>query len=187
MSYFTPSDGQTVRAVPGSGLRVPIYILGSSLFGAQVAAMFGLPFAFASHFAAAQMTQAIGLYRQRYRPSPDHPEPYVILGVNIVAADTDDEARFLASSGRESFASLRSGMPIPLPPPSREFERAVVPFGQIPLEEVMSVAMVGSRDTVAQALRSFADATQANELMIVSQIYDQAARLRSYEIIAQAA
>jgi luciferase family oxidoreductase group 1 len=187
MSYFNPEDGQKVRAVPGTGANVPIYILGSSLFGAQVAATFGLPFAFASHFAAQQMTQAIGLYRQRYRPSAAHPEPYLILGVNIVAAETDDAARFLASSGRQSFASLRAGKPIALPPPSREFEKDVVPFGQIPLEEAMSIAMVGSADTIAQGVRRFADATQPQELMIVSQIYDPAARLRSYELIADAA
>ena len=185
MSYFAPEEGQTVKAVPGSGLKVPIYILGSSLFGAQVAALFGLPFAFASHFAPAQMTQALATYRQRYRPSKDHPEPYVILGVNVVAAATDDEARFLASSGREAFASLRRGMPIKLPPPSREFEKDVVPFGQLPVQEVASIAMVGSPSTVEQGLRSFVETTKANELMIVSHIYDHAARVRSYEIAAQ--
>jgi luciferase family oxidoreductase group 1 len=186
MSYFTPAEGQKVRAVPGTGAKVPIYILGSSLFGAQVAAMLGLPFAFASHFAAQQMTQAIGLYRQRYRPSATHPEPYLILGVNIVAADTDDDARFLASSGRQSFASLRSGMPIPLPPPSKEFEKQVVAFGQIPLEELMSIAFVGAPSTIADSVRGFSETTRPNELMIVSQIYDHAARVRSYELIAQA-
>ena len=185
MSYFSPEEGQSVKAVPGSGARVPIYILGSSLFGAQVAAMFGLPFAFASHFAAQQMTQAIGVYRQRYRPSEAHPEPYLILGVNIVAAETDDEARFLASSGRESFTKLRSGMPIQLPPPSQEFEKQVVAFGQIPLEDVMSVAMVGSAATIAESLRRFEEMTRPDELMIVSQIYEHAKRVKSYELIAQ--
>lgn len=187
LSYFHPDDGQRVRAFPGTGANVPIYILGSSLFGAQVAAMMAVPFAFASHFAAQQMTQAIGLYRQRYRPSAERPDPYVILGVNVVAADTDDDARFLASSGRESFASLRAGRPIALPPPSREFEKQVVPFGEIPLEEATSIAMVGSPDTIGQGLRGFANATRANELMIVSQIFDHQARVRSYELIAQAA
>jgi luciferase family oxidoreductase group 1 len=185
MAYFTPEDGQTVNAVPGAGLRVPIYILGSSLFGAQVAALFGLPFAFASHFAPALMTQALAIYRERYRPSPDHPEPYVIVGVNVIAAETDDEARFLASSGREAFASLRRGLPIKLPPPSREFEKEVVPFGQLPLEEVTSIAMVGAPATVEHGLRTFAETTGANELMIVSHIYDHAARVRSYEITAK--
>ena len=186
MAYFSPEPGQKVHAVPGAGLKVPIYILGSSLFGAQVAAIFGLPFAFASHFAPAQMMQALAVYRERYRPSAEHPAPYVILGVNVVAADTDDEARFLASSGREAFASLRRGTPIKLPPPSREYEKDVAPFGQLPLDEVTSVAVVGSRETVARGLRTFAESTQTNELMIVSHIYDHAARVRSLAITAEA-
>src|SRR5687767_2253721 len=185
MAYFTPEPGQTVHAVPGGGLRVPIYILGSSLFGAQVAALFGLPFAFASHFAPPQMMQAITIYRDRYRPSPEHPKPYVILGVNVVAADADPEARFLASSGREAFASLRRGMPIKLPPPSREFEKDVVPFGQLPIEEVPSVAMIGAPSTVEAGLRQFVETTSADELMVVSHIYDHRARLRSYELLTQ--
>jgi len=185
MMYFAPQDGQSVKAVPGTGLSVPIYILGSSLFGAQVAASLGLPFAFASHFAPAQMMQAIDIYRRSYRPSDANPTPYVILGVNVVAAETDDEARFLASSGRQAFASLRRGVPIQLPPPSREFEKDVVPFGQLPLHEVTSVAMVGSQATVASGFRSFLETTKADELMIVSHIYDHASRVRSYEIVAQ--
>jgi luciferase family oxidoreductase group 1 len=184
MSYFAPSDGQAVRAVPGAGLRVPIYILGSSLFGAQVAAMFGLPFAFASHFAPAQMSQAIDLYRRQFRPSADRDRPYLILGINVVAADTDDDARFLASSGREAFASLRRGMPIPLPPPSREYEKDVRPFGSLPLHQVTSVAMVGAPRTVQEGIAAFVAQTSPDELMIVSHIYDHAARVRSYEIVA---
>src|SRR5689334_8351579 len=115
--------GQQVRAVPGAGLRVPVWILGSSLFGAQVAAALGLPFAFASHFAPQMLHEAIGIYRERFTPSEHSQQPFVMLGVNVVAADTDDEARFLASSGRQSFASLRAGRPIALPPPSKEWER----------------------------------------------------------------
>jgi luciferase family oxidoreductase group 1 len=185
MSYFSPDDGQKVRAVPGAGLKVPIYILGSSLFGAQVAAALGLPFAFASHFAPAQMMQAIAIYRARFRPSAEHPEPYLILGVNVVAADTDDEARFLASSGRQSFANLRRGMPTTLPPPSREYEKDVVTFGQIPLAEVTSIAMVGSPGTVLSGLKAFVAETGPNEVMVVSHIYDHGARMRSYEIAAE--
>ena len=184
MSYFAPNDGQTVNAVPGAGLKVPIYILGSSLFGAQVAAALGLPFAFASHFAPAHLVQALELYRTYYRPSPDHPQPYVILGVNVVAAATDVDARFLATSGRQAFASLRLGKPIRLPPPNREYERDVTPFGQIPLAEVTSVQMVGSPATVEQGLRAFAEQTKADELMVVSHIYEHGARVRSYEIVA---
>jgi luciferase family oxidoreductase group 1 len=184
MSYFSPAEGQTVRAVPGAGLKVPIYILGSSLFGAQVAAALGLPFAFASHFAPAQMMQALQIYRARFRPSADLAEPYTILGVNVVAADTDDDARFLATSGRQAFANLRRGMPTTLPPPDRAFEKDVVPFGHIPLAEVTSVAMVGSPGTVREGLRQFIADPAPDELMVVSHIYDHAARLRSYEIVA---
>jgi luciferase family oxidoreductase group 1 len=184
LSYFHPQEGQRVKAVPGSGLDVPIWILGSSLFGAQVAALMGLPFAFASHFAAAQMMQAIALYRSRFRPTADLPAPRVMLGVNIVAADTDEEARYLATSGRESFANLRRGMPTALPPPNRDFEKEVVPFRAIRLEEIQSVSMVGAAATVSADLRDFITRTQADELIIVSHIYDHDARLRSYEITA---
>jgi luciferase family oxidoreductase group 1 len=182
MAYFAPQEGQTVRAVPGSGLRVPIYILGSSLFGARVAAAFGLPFAFASHFAPALMMQAIETYRANFRPSDQLAEPHLILGINVVSAETDDEARRLATSGRESFASLRRGMPIALPPPNREVEKDVVPFGRLPLAEATSIAMVGSPATVAQGVERFVAQTSPDELMIVSHIYDHAARVRSYEI-----
>ena len=185
MSYFTPSDGQAVRAVPGAGLRVPIYILGSSLFGAQVAAALGLPFAFASHFAPAAMMQALRLYRTHFRPSAGHAQPYTILGVNVVAADTDDAARFLATSGRQAFANLRRGMPTTLPPPNREFEKDVVPFGHVPIEEITSISMVGSAATVKESFRQFIAQTAADELMVVSHIYDHGARVRSYEVVAQ--
>ena len=184
LSYFHPQDGQSVRAVPGMGLDVPIWILGSSLFGAQVAAMMGLPFAFASHFAAAQMMQAIGIYRARFRPTAALPQPRVMLGVNIVAADTDKEAQYLATSGRESFANLRRGMPTALPPPNREFEKDVVPFGAIRLEEIQSVSIVGSPATVRDDLRDFISRTTPDELIVVSHIYDHAARLRSHELAA---
>src|ERR671913_661043 len=184
MAYFHPVDGQRVHAVPGSGLSVPIFILGSSLFGAQVAAALGLPFAFASHFAAAMMLQAIQVYRENFRASIFGSTPYLILGVNIVAADSDSEARLLATSGRESFANLRRGMPTALPPPNPAFEREVLPFGSIPLEDVQSVSFVGSAATVKEGLNRFVDQTKPDEVMVVAHIYDQAARLRSYEIAA---
>jgi luciferase family oxidoreductase group 1 len=203
MGYFEPVDrgagapgvnnDHGVRAVPGSGLRVPIYILGSSTFGAQVAAALGLPFAFASHFAAQMLLPAIKIYRERFRAdarlkprAPDLDRPYVMLGINVVAADTEEEARMLATSGRESFASLRRGHPIPLPPPNRAFEKDVIPFGTIPLEEMMLVAFVGTKDTIADGLRQFAARTKADELIATSHIYDHAARVRSLEILAEA-
>jgi len=187
MSYFAPAPDQKVNAVPGAGLRVPLYILGSSLFGAQVAAALGLPFAFASHFAPALMTQALAIYREHFRPSPDLSAPYVILGANVIAADTDAEARVLATSGRQAFASLRRGMPIALPPPSLEWEKDVTTFGRIPLEEVSSVSMVGSPPTVREGLERFITSTAPDEVMIVAHIYDHAARVRSYEIAAEMA
>ena len=187
MSYFEPREegaAGVVRAVPGAGLKIPIFILGSSLFGAQVAAGLGLPYAFASHFAAPMMMGAIETYRRNFRPSRDHPTPYLMLGANIVAADTNEEATFLATSGRQAIASLRRGMPTTLPPPSREFERDIVPFGTIPLEEIQAVSMVGSPDTIRQGLQAFTDRTRPDEVIVVTQIYDHAARLRSYEIVA---
>jgi luciferase family oxidoreductase group 1 len=184
MAYFrTPQAGQSVRAVPGAGLKVPIWILGSSTFGAQVAAALGLPFAFASHFAPAQMMDALAIYRGRFEPSDDLDKPHVMLGVNVVAAETDAEARFLASSGRQAFASLRQGRPIELPPPSKEWERDASPETMDPAEPAR-VSFVGSSATIAAPLAAFIARTEADELIVVSHIYDHRARLRSYEIAA---
>ena len=186
MGYFAPPEGTRIQAVPGANLRVPIYILGSSTFGAQVAAALGLPFAFASHFAPAHMMQALQLYRSNFRPSTQLAKPYSILGVNVVAAETDDKARFLATSGRESFASLRRGTPIKLPPPNRAFEKDVVPFGTLAVEQTNSVAMVGSVSTVVEGFQRFIALTAPDELMVVSHIYEHDARIRSFEIVAEA-
>jgi luciferase family oxidoreductase group 1 len=185
MSYFRPEEGQSVRAVPGAGLDVPIWILGSSLFGAQVAALLGLPFAFASHFAPAALIQAARIYRMRFRPSATLAQPYLMLGINIVAAATDDEARLLATSGRQSFANLRRGMPTTLPPPNPEYQKDVLPFGVVPLEEAPSIAMVGSPSTVHDGIRRFAAEMTPDELIVVSHIYDYGARVRSYEIVSE--
>jgi luciferase family oxidoreductase group 1 len=174
--------GQPVQAVPGAGLRVPVWILGSSLFGAQVAAGFGLPFSFASHFAPALMHDAIAIYRERFRPSEFLEKPYVMLGVNVVAADSDSEARFLASSGRQSFASLRSGRPIPLPPPSKDWERD--PGDQTDPSNQTRVSFVGAPDTIRAHMQEFVSRTQADELIVVSHIYDHGARLHSYKLTA---
>jgi len=185
MGYFAPQAEDRVRAVPGAGLSVPLYILGSSTFGAQVAAALGLPFAFASHFAPAQMMRALQIYRSNFRASAQLARPYSILGVNVVAAVTDEQARFLATSGRESFASLRRGMPTKLPPPNRDFEKDVEPFGTRPLEEISSIAMVGSASTVLEGFRRLIALTAPDELMIVSHIFDHGARIRSFEIVAE--
>jgi luciferase family oxidoreductase group 1 len=184
MSYFHPREGQAVHAVPGRGLDIPIYILGSSLFGAQVAAAFGLPFAFASHFAAAQMTRAVDIYRSSFQPSEKLRHPEVMLGINVVAAPTDEEARFLATSGRQAIANLRRGMPTTLPPPNREFENDIAPVDWIRLEEAQSISVVGSGETIASGLRTFIERMHPDELIAVSHIYDHGARIRSYEILA---
>jgi luciferase family oxidoreductase group 1 len=180
--FRAPAPGQPVVAVPGAGLRVPIWILGSSLFGAQVAAGLGLPFAFASHFAPAMMDEALAIYRDRFRPSEFLDRPRVMLGVNVVAADTDAEARFLASSGRQAFHSLRSGRPIPLPPPSTAWERE--PGDRSDPANQTRVSFVGSPETIGSQVRSFVDRTRADELIVVSHIYGHEARLRSYELTA---
>ena len=183
MTYLGAAQpGRAVRAVPGEGLEVPIWILGSSTFGAQVAAALGLPFAFASHFAPALLFEATRIYRERFTPSARLIEPYVMLGVNVVAAESDDEARFLASSGRQSFASLRAGHPIQLPPPSKEWERGPTE-PEDPLQRTR-VSFVGSAGAVAAQMRDFVARTQADELIVVSHVHDHAARLRSYEIAA---
>ncbi|MGE0043284.1 MAG: LLM class flavin-dependent oxidoreductase [Vicinamibacterales bacterium] len=182
MAFLAPArPGQPVRAVPGEGLEVPIWILGSSTFGARTAAALGLPFAFASHFAPALLFEALRAYRDHFRPSSRLASPHVMLGVNVVAADTDEEARFLASSGRQSFASLRAGHPIQLPPPSKEWEREPAEPAD-PLQRPR-VSFVGSRDTVHREMQAFIAATGADELIAVSHIYDQQARLRSYELL----
>ena len=186
IDYFRDAPaGQQVRAVPGAGLRVPIWILGSSLFGAQVAAALGLPFAFASHFAPQLLQEASAVYRERFTPSEHLQAAYLMLGVNIVAADSDAEARFLASSGRQSFANLRAGRPTTLPPPSKEWERD--PADRTDAANQTRVSFVGAPDTIRDQMKEFAAATGADELIAVSHIYDHAARLRSYELAKQIA
>jgi len=181
IEYFRDvQPGQQVQAVPGAGLRVPIWILGSSLFGAQVAAALGLPFSFASHFAPQLLHEAIRVYRERFTPSEHSQTPYLMLGVNIVAADTDAEARFLASSGRQSFANLRSGRPTRLPPPSKEWERD--PSDRTDAANLTRVSFVGAPDTIRDQMKEFVAATNADELIVVSHIYDHSARLRSYQL-----
>lgn len=185
MNYFEPvSEGQRVRAVPGAGLKVPVWILGSSLFGAQLAAQLGLPFAFASHFAPAQMMQAMEVYRSRFRPSEQLARPYVMLGFNVFAADSDEQAQLLASSMQQAFVNLRSGRPSRLQPPVAGYEERLTPPERAILEQTLSCSAIGAPGTVRRALEAFVARTGADELMITSQIFDHKARLRSYEITA---
>ena len=186
MGYFAPPNAeQRVVAIPGVGLKVPLWILGSSLFGAQVAAALGLPFAFASHFAPAMLMQAIEIYRARFQPSAQLERPYVMLGFNMFAADSDAEARLLSTSMQQAFVNLRSGRPAPLPPPLAGYESQVSPSARAMLADVLTCSAVGSPDTVRASLQSFLERTRADELMLTAQIFDHAARLRSYEIAAE--
>ncbi|MDB5731116.1 MAG: luciferase family oxidoreductase [Variovorax sp.] len=185
MDFLSKSPRQAVRAVPGTGLEVPIWILGSSTFGAQLAAHLGLPYAFASHFAPQQMMQAIQIYRDTFKPSAQLAKPYVMLGFNVFAADTDEEAQFRASSWQQAFVSLRSGRPGRLPPPVAGYREGVGPAERALLDSVLSCSAVGAPDTVGAGLQDFIERTGADELMITSQVFDHAARLRSYEIVAE--
>jgi luciferase family oxidoreductase group 1 len=188
MAYFRPAEpGQLVRAIPGAGLDVPIWILGSSLFGAQLAAHLGLPFAFASHFAPAMLEQALDAYRTGFQPSGQLQEPYVMLGVNVFAADSDTEARRLFTSLQQAFINLRRGRPGPLRPPSDGFEDTLASFERAMLADMLAFSVVGTQEQVGAGLAGIVRRTGANELMVASQIYDHAARLRSYEIAAWAA
>ncbi len=187
MAYFAPArPGQPVRAVPGAGLEVPVWILGSSLYGAQVAAALGLPYAFASHFAPAELDRAGALYRERFQPSAQLAAPHVMLGVNIVAAETDAEARRLYSSLQQAFVNLRSGRPGPLPPPVDDFEARLDPMARGMLDHALACSIVGSFETVRAGLASFVKRTRADELMVTAQVFDHAARVRSFEIVAAA-
>ncbi|HSP24458.1 MAG TPA: LLM class flavin-dependent oxidoreductase [Saliniramus sp.] len=186
MNYFAPTQpGQRVQAVPGAGLDVPIWILGSSLFGAQLAAMLGLPYAFASHFAPAQMMDAIAIYRKRFQPSVRLSKPHVMLGVNVFAAETDAEARLLMSSRQQAFVALRRGEPGPLPPPIEGYEERISPSEKMMLDQLSPGTVVGSPDSVREGLNAFIARTGADELMVTAQIFDHAARVRSYEIAAE--
>ncbi|MBC7684775.1 MAG: LLM class flavin-dependent oxidoreductase [Bdellovibrionales bacterium] len=185
MSYF--SDAPTpVRAVPGAGLKVPLWILGSSLFGAQLAAHLGLPYAFASHFAPGMMMQAIDIYRQNFRPSAQLDKPYVMLGFNVFAADTDEQAQFLATSMQQAFINLRSGRPSRLQRPQRDYLAHIGSSEKAMLDQVLSCSAIGSLATVTDELRAFIARTGADELMITSQIFEHAARRHSYELAAHA-
>jgi luciferase family oxidoreductase group 1 len=185
MDYFAGSPRRSVRAVPGAGLDVPVWILGSSLFGAQLAAALGLPYAFASHFAPQMMMQAIEIYRSTFRPSAQLDKPYVMLGFNVFAAATDAEAQYRATSMQQAFVNLRSGRPSQLKPPVEGYLEQLGLPERMMLDSVLSCSAIGSPETVAQQLKAFVERTGADELMITSQIFDHAARLRSYEIAAE--
>ncbi|HVK71736.1 MAG TPA: LLM class flavin-dependent oxidoreductase [Kofleriaceae bacterium] len=176
-----------VRAVPGAGLDVPIWILGSSTYGARLAAAFGLPYAFASHFAPDHLDVALRLYREQFRPSAELAAPRVMAGVTVFAADTDAEARRLFTSLQQQFVALRRGRPGPVPPPVDSMDGRWSRDEQAGVDHTFRDAIVGGPDTVARGLRAFVARTRADELMVTAQIFDHAARLRSFELVAQAA
>ena len=178
--------GQAVQAVPGTGLEVPLWILGSSLFGAQLAAMLGLPFAFASHFAPDALLQALDVYRSRFEPSEQLRRPHAMVGVNVVAADTDREARRLFTSAQQQFTNLLRGTRGLLRPPIDDIDAYWSPAEEAQASRMLSRSFVGSGDTVRANLARFVAETGADELMVASAIHDHAARVRSYEILADA-
>lgn len=178
---------QSVRAVPGRGTEVPIWILGSSTFGAELAAALGLPYAFASHFAPDALFDALDIYRGEFRPSKQLDHPYVMVGVNVVAADTVEEARRLFTTVQQSFANLLRGSPGKLQPPIDNIEEYWTPPEKYQATRMLKYSFVGSPETVRRDLESFVALTKANELMVICSIHDHAARIRSYEIVADIA
>lgn len=187
MHWFSPADeDQRIRANPGEGQDIPVWILGSSTYGAQLAAHLGLPYAFASHFAPADMMSAIQVYRQTFRPSDRLAKPYVMLGFNVFAAETDDQARLLFSSVQQAFVNLRTGKPGKLPPPVEGYEAGLSPSERGMIAQALSCSAVGSADTVRREVEAFTARTGADELMITSQIWSHADRVRSLEILSEA-
>jgi luciferase family oxidoreductase group 1 len=184
ITYFQAPLSQHVRAIPGAGLKIPIWVLGSSLYGAQLAAELGLPYAFASHFAPALMMDAVAVYRQRFRPSENLARPHVMLGVNVVVGETNEEAARLFTSHQQAFVNLRRGTPGPLPPPDAQFLERLSAQDKWEIDQTLSVSIVGSLSRAQVALEEFIGRTQADELILVAQVYDHAARLRSYELAA---
>jgi luciferase family oxidoreductase group 1 len=186
-SYFAPARAeQPVRAVPGAGLDVPLWLLGSSLYSARLAAELGLPFAFASHFAPDYLTHALEVYREGFRPSAGLKEPYAMACLNVFAADTDAEARRLFTSVQQAFVNLRRGRPGPLPPPVETLEGVASDMELAAAGHALRYSVVGAPETVRRGLEAFLALTDADELMLTSQIFDQAARLRSFELAARA-
>ena len=185
--YFqSPEPGQKVRAIPGAGLDVPVWLLGSSLFSAQLAAILGLPFAFASHFAPADLLEALQLYQKRFKPSKQLQRPYTMVAANVIAADSDAEARRLFTSVQQSFLNLRRGMPGQLPPPVDDIGPYFgAPAERAMLDQTLLCSFVGTPQTIATGLQDFLHTTQADELIVTGHIYEHAARLHSFELISQ--
>ena len=185
-SYFEPAEaGQALQAVPGAGLRVPLWILGSSLFGAQLAASMGLPYAFASHFAPAALLPALQIYRRDFQASSQLQRPYAAAGINVVVADSDAQAQRLFTSAQQQFTTLIRGSPGRLPPPVDDIESFWSPAEKAHVSSMLEYSFVGSPETVRDALLRFIDRTGVDEVIVASAIYDHAARLHSYDLLSQ--
>jgi len=187
ISYLDDTrEGQHVRATPGAGTKVPVWILGSSLYGAQLAAGLGLPYAFASHFAPQMLDQAIEIYRTTFRPSKFLDKPYLMAGFTVCAADTDEQAQYLCTSLIRAVINLRLGNPGQLPAPVQGLQDSLSPQEQALVSSFLTCSAVGSESTVARSLAAFIERTGADEIIVASQIFDHSARLRSYEILTSA-
>ena len=186
-AYFELNKSARVRAIPGEGLEIPIWLLGSSGFSAQLAAQEGLPFSFASHFAPAYTMQALQLYHQNFKPSKILQQPYTMLGINVIAAETDEKAEQLATSLKLQFLNISKGINLPLQPPVDDIDAIWSPYERASVEKTLdpNTTIVGSSETVKRKLESLINETRADELIIASQIYNQEDRLRSHEIIAE--
>ena len=186
LSYFEPATpSQPVRAVPGAGIEVPVWLLGSSLFSARLSAAMGLRFAFASHFAPDAMDEALALYRRDFRPSPRLQTPYAMLGVNIVAAASDAEAKRLFTTQQQSFVNLRRGRPGLIPPPIDNIENYWTPTEKFGVQQALACAVVGSAETVKDGIEAFVERHRPDELMITANVFEHEARCRSFAIVAE--
>jgi luciferase family oxidoreductase group 1 len=187
LHYFEPAaPGQPVRAVPGAGMDVPVWILGSSLFGARLAAQLGLPYAFASHFAPDAMDEALAVYRRDFRPSTRLAAPYAMLGINVVAAGDDAEARRLFTTQQQSFINLRRGRPGLVPPPIEDIESYWTPTEKFGVQSALACAVVGGPETVQQGLAAFIARHRPDELLLTANIFDHQLRRRSFQLAMQA-
>ena len=185
LAYFEPAvPGQQVRAVPGAGIEVPVWLLGSSLFSAKLSAQLGLPFAFASHFAPDAMDEALALYRRDFQPSARLQQPYAMLGLNVVAADSDAEARRLFTTQQQSFINLRRGRPGLIPPPIDDIESYWTPPEKLMVERALACAVIGAAGTVEDGIEAFIARHRPDELLITANVFEHAARRRSFEIAA---
>lgn len=185
LSYFKAVEpDQKLRAVPGAGLNVPVWILGSSHFGAQLAAILGLPYAFASHFAPAELDRALAIYRERFAPSEYLEKPNAMVALNVVVADSDEEAQYLFSSQQQASVNLRTGRPGPLPKPVEGFIETLDPVGRMTLRQVFDCSVIGTREKVAEGLKALKERTQADEFIVTTPIHDPEKRKASFDKLA---